>query len=221
LLPHGFEGQGPEHSSARLERFLMLAAEDNIQVASPTTPGQYFHLLRRQVVRSWRKPLVVMTPKSLLRHRRCVSSLEDLSQGRFQRVLDDVRGQDSGEAAGETDRVLMCTGKLYYELEAQRAELGRDDVAVIRLEQLYPFPADDLRSVLAKYPDGTKLRWVQEEPRNMGAWRFVRARLGSRAFRRLPLGSICRPPSASPATGSKTSHQLEQDKLLAEAFGGE
>ncbi|HUG93715.1 MAG TPA: 2-oxoglutarate dehydrogenase E1 component [Planctomycetaceae bacterium] len=216
LLPHGYEGQGPEHSSARLERFLMLAAECNIQVVWPTTPAQYFHALRRQVLRPWRKPLVVMTPKSLLRHRRAVSSLDDLATGRFRRVLPDVRGEDA-PAAG---RILLCTGKIYYELESQREALGRDDVAIVRIEQLYPFPTEELRQALAAYADETPAVWVQEEPANMGAWRFVRERSGEKLFGRLPLSAVTRPPSASPATGSKNSHALEQESLLGEAFGG-
>ena len=216
LLPHGYEGQGPEHSSARLERFLMLAAEDNIQIVSPTTPAQYFHVLRRQVLRPWRKPLVVMTPKSLLRHRRAVSSLDDLARGRFRRVLPDVRGDDAPSAS----RVLLCTGKLYYELEEHRAELGRDDVAIVRIEQLYPFPSDELRETLAVYRDETPVIWVQEEPANMGAWRFIREWTCERLFDRLPLSGVTRASSASPATGSKQSHVIEQEVLLAEAFGG-
>jgi 2-oxoglutarate dehydrogenase E1 component len=216
LLPHGYEGQGPEHSSARLERFLTLAAEDNIQVAWPTTPAQYFHVLRRQVLRRWRKPLVVMTPKSLLRHRRAVSRLEDLAGGRFQRVLPDERDDGAPEAA----RVLLCTGKIYYELEERREELRREDVAILRIEQLYPFSADELRQALAVYRDDTPLVWVQEEPENMGAWRFVRDRLGERAFGRLPFSGVTRSCSASPATGSKMSHTLEQEVLISEAFGG-
>jgi 2-oxoglutarate dehydrogenase E1 component len=216
LLPHGYEGQGPEHSSARLERFLMLAAEDNIQVVWPTTPSQYFHVLRRQVLRPWRKPLVVMTPKSLLRHRGAVSSLEDLATGRFRRVMADARGADAPPAA----RVLLCTGKVYYELEERREELRRDDVAIVRIEQLYPFPSDELREALAIYSDDTPAIWVQEEPANMGAWRFIRELAGERLFARMPLSGVTRASSASPATGSKHSHVIEQEVLLGEAFGG-
>ncbi len=216
LLPHGFEGSGPEHSSARLERFLTLAAEDNMQIANVTTPAQLFHLLRRQVLRKWRKPLVVMTPKSLLRHPRAVSSLAELSQGRFERVLADL--QD--EPAERVRRVLLCTGKLYYELEKAREDLGRSDVAILRLEQLYPLPEEALRNLLAPYPDGTPVFWVQEEPENMGAWRFLRVKLGGELFDRLPFTGISRPESASPATGSASSHKLEQQKILEEAFGG-
>src|SRR5690606_7745000 len=169
LLPHGFEGQGPEHSSARLERFLTLAAEDNIQVCYPTTPAQYFHLLRRQVLRAWRKPLVVMTPKSLLRHPACISTLEDLSRGTFKRVI----GDDSVPANG-VKRVLLCTGKVYYELRDRREKLGRPDVAIVRLEQLYPLSTAELEKSLEPFARDVPVTWVQEEPENMGALRFLR-----------------------------------------------
>ena len=215
LLPHGFEGSGPEHSSARLERFLMLAAEDNLQIANPTTPAQYFHLLRRQVVRRYRKPLIVMTPKSLLRLSKVVSSLDDLAEGEFQRVLADT----------ETDprnvkRVLLCTGKVYYDLEKERETLGRDDVAILRLEQLYPLSEDALHAAFAPYADDTPVYWVQEEPENMGAWRFLRVTWGERLLGRLPFYGVSRPASASPATGSGSSHKLEQAELLKTAFAG-
>ena len=213
LLPHGFEGQGPEHSSARLERFLALAAEENIQVAYPTTPAQYFHLLRRQVVRRWRKPLVVMTPKSLLRHPEAVSTLDECAAGRFARVIGD-----SGVDPGGVSRILACSGKVYYELREERSRLKRDDVAIVRIEQLYPLPADLLRAALSSFPPDVPVNWVQEEPENMGAWRFLRthlddAMLGGRALR-----LISRPAAASPATGSNASHKLEQARLLSDAF---
>lgn len=212
LLPHGFEGMGPEHSSARLERFLLLAAEDNIQIANPTTPAQFFHLLRRQVLRPWRKPLVVMTPKSLLRHPKVVSSLDELAFGRFQRILPDEKG-----VRGEARRVLLCSGKIYYELAQRRQELGRDDTAIVRVEQLYPLADERLREALAPYRDNTPVYWVQEEPGNMGAARYWRARLG-RHLDRFPFGVIARPESASPATGSANAHRLEQAELLERAF---
>ncbi len=214
LLPHGFEGQGPEHSSARLERFLLLSAKDNIQVVQPTTPAQLFHCLRRQVLRVWRKPLVVMTPKSLLRHPGCVSTLEDLATGEFQRVIPDA----SGVEPREIRRVLLCTGKLAYELEKRRQELGRRDVAIIRVEQLYPLPRKPLEAALAGYAAGTPVVWVQEEPENMGAWRFFRIHLGDKLFDRLPFSGVCRQSAASPATGSKKSHDMEQNELLTTAF---
>ena len=216
LLPHGLEGQGPEHSSARLERFLMLAAEQNIQIVSPTTPAQYFHVLRRQVLRRWRKPLVVMTPKSLLRHPQAVSPLEDFGRKLFREVLPDERGV----SPERINRVLICNGKVYYDLVRRRDELKRDDVAVVRVEQLYPLPIEDLRAALAAYADGTRAVWVQEEPENMGAWQFLRVHLGQMLFDRLPFSGIFRPASASPATGSGSSHKLEQERLLSEAFGG-
>ncbi|MCP5516254.1 MAG: 2-oxoglutarate dehydrogenase E1 component [Verrucomicrobiales bacterium] len=217
LLPHGFEGMGPEHSSARLERFLMLAAEDNLQVAQPTTPAQFFHLLRRQVRRRWRKPLVVMTPKSMLRHPQAVSPLEDCTHGRFQRVIPDPRGVDMRNVS----RVLLCSGKLYYDLEARRQKLGRDDVAIVRLEQLYPYPRAEIEQLLSPCPAGTNVIWVQDEPENMGAWRFLRVTVSMQFLDRLPFSGVCRPASASPATGSAAAHQAEQEQLLASAFGGE
>ncbi len=217
LLPHGMEGSGPEHSSARLERFLMLGAEDNIQIAQPTTPAQYFHLLRRQALRRWRKPLVVMTPKSLLRHAAVVSPLEDLAAGTYQRVIPD-----SGSApASEVRRVVMCSGKIFYDLAAKRTELGRNDVALVRIEQFYPIPYKQLRAALAGYRDGTPVVWVQEEPENMGAWWFLRVQFCERLFDRLPFSGIYRRAGASPATGSASSHRLEQDELIAAAFGGQ
>ena len=214
LLPHGFEGQGPEHSSARLERFLSLCAKDNIQVAQPTTPAQLFHLLRRQVLRVWRKPLVVMTPKSLLRNPVCVSPLDDFVKGGFQRVLADT----SDTAPRDIHRVLLCSGKVAYELEKRRQELGRRDVAIIRVEQLYPLPRQALEEALANYTPGTPVVWVQEEPENMGAWRFVRIHFGEKLFDRFPFSGVCRQSAASPATGSKKSHDMEQNELLSAAF---
>jgi 2-oxoglutarate dehydrogenase E1 component len=213
LLPHGFEGQGPEHSSARLERFLTLAAEDNIQVALPTTPAQCFHLLRRQVVRPWRKPLVVMTPKSLLRHPRVVSPLDEFTSGQFQRVI-----ADEGAKPRAIKRMLLCSGKIFYELSQAREEAKRRDVAIVRVEQLYPLPTKHLQEALKDYADGTPAYWVQEEPENMGAWRFIRHQLGEKLFGRLPFSGIFRPASASPATGSASSHRLEQQKIIDEAL---
>jgi 2-oxoglutarate dehydrogenase E1 component len=215
LLPHGFEGQGPEHSSARLERFLMLGVDDNIQVVYPSTPAQYFHCLRRQALRRWRKPLVLMTPKSLLRHPNAVSSLDELAQGSFQRILPD----SSARPAGPIQRALLCTGKIYYELQARRQETGRADIAIIRLEQLYPLRRDLLEQTLAPYPAGTPVFWVQEEPENMGAWNFMRICFGDTLFGRFPLAGITRPASASPATGSHRRHKQEQAEILARAFG--
>ncbi|MFM9025626.1 MAG: 2-oxoglutarate dehydrogenase E1 component, partial [Planctomycetaceae bacterium] len=214
LLPHGFEGQGPEHSSARLERFLSLCAKDNIQVVQPTTPAQFFHLLRRQVLRVWRKPLVVMTPKSLLRHPGCVSTLDDLATGTFQRVIPD----GSGVPPRDVRRILLCTGKVAFELEKRRQELGRRDVAIVRVEQLYPLPRTALEEALAGYAAGTPAVWVQDEPENMGAWRFLRIHFGDKLLDRFPFSGMCRQSAASPATGSKKSHDLEQNELLSASF---
>ena len=214
LLPHGFEGSGPEHSSARLERFLHLAAEDNLQIVYPTTPAQYFHCLRRQVLRSWRKPLVVMTPKSLLRHPRVVSSLDQLARGTFQRLLLDV----FGKPAEQIQRILLCTGKIYYELEAHREETKREDVAILRLEQLYPLQDQLLETALAHYRDGTPAVWVQEEPANMGAWIHLYVRFGQKLLNRFPFSSVTRDRTASPATGSAKRHKQEQADIINRAF---
>jgi 2-oxoglutarate dehydrogenase E1 component len=213
LLPHGFEGMGPEHSSARLERFLQLCARDNIQVIYPSTPAQYFHSLRRQGLRRWRKPLVIMTPKSLLRHREAVSPLSDLAEGGFETVIGERR---DGAAV---KRVLLCSGKIYYELKRHRVERRRDDVALVRVEQLYPVPAEALAAALSEYPDGTPAVWVQEEPINMGAACFWSLRFGTRLFDRLPFSTVARTASASPATGSMERHKQQQAALLAAAFG--
>jgi 2-oxoglutarate dehydrogenase E1 component len=213
LLPHGFEGQGPEHSSARLERFLMLAAEDNVQIVAPTTPAQYFHVLRRQVVRRWRKPLIVTTPKSLLRNPKAVSPLSECASGRYQRVLSDVEVPD-----GAVRRVLLCSGKIFYELQAARQRRVEQDVAIVRLEQLYPLPERHLAEALKPYPEGTPVVWVQEEPENMGAWHFLLTRFGGTLSGKYPFSGVARPASASPATGSGSAHRLEQNELIEEAF---
>jgi 2-oxoglutarate dehydrogenase E1 component len=214
LLPHGFEGAGPEHSSARLERFLLLSAEDNIQVAQPTTPAQYFHLLRRQAKRRWSKPLVVLTPKSLLRHAAAVSPLEAFTKGQFQKILADSRTDQS-----KTERILMCSGKLYYELVERREKLKADHVAIVRMEQFYPLSHGEILGQLNAYSPGTDLVWIQEEPSNMGAWQFLKVRFGDflldHGFR---LRLISRLESASPSTGSSGSHALEQADLIKEAF---
>jgi len=215
LLPHGLEGMGPEHSSARLERFLTLAAGHNLQIVYPTMPVQYFHCLRRQVLRRWRKPLVVFTPKSLLRHTAAVSTLQELAEGRFQRILADQRPADNRE----TKRVLLCSGKLYFDLAEFREQQTRWDVAILRVEQLYPLADDVLQAALEPYRDGTSVYWVQEEPQNMGARAYWRGRFGARLFDRLPFDCIARPESASPATGSKAIHKREQHRLLEQAFG--
>ncbi len=216
LLPHGYEGAGPEHSSARLERFLQLAAEDNIQVCNLTTPAQVFHALRRQVLRPWRKPLVIMTPKGLLRAKQASSTIRDLADGSFQRVIPDV-AQIPPE---KVKKLLLCSGKVYYDLADARKARGADDVAIVRLEQLYPLD-DQLQQALEKYPRGVQVRWVQEEPWNSGAWWHVNARFVDWFRSRFEkFGCVARDESASPATGSNASHKLEQARLIEQAFAG-
>ena len=215
LLPHGFEGNGPEHSSARLERFLQLAAEDNVQIVYPTTPAQIFHVLRRQVHRKWRKPLIVMTPKEMLRMRQATSPMSDLATGMFRRVLPDSLERP----ASEVKQIVLCSGKIYYELADRREELHRTDVAILRLEQLYPVPEAELEQLLSAYSDGTPVVWAQEEPENMGAWRFLRVLWGESIFRRYPFSGVARPASASPATGSHESHAIEQNEILTKVIG--
>jgi len=220
LLPHGYEGQGPEHSSARIERFLSLTAENNIQLVNCTTPAQYFHVLRRQMYggpdrRGIRKPLIIFTPKSLLRHPKVVSPIEEFTRGSFQPVLDDP-----GVAAPErVMRLMLCSGKIFWELDGRRSELGLDNVAIVRLEQLYPFPEAELWEILGRYPSRAEVVWVQEEPRNMGAWRFVRERLDPMlAPSGRSLKYVGRPDSAAPATGSYRQHLEEQEAILQEAL---
>jgi len=214
LLPHGMEGQGPEHSSARLERFLNLCAKDNIQVVNPTTPAQIFHLLRRQVLRPWRKPLVVMTPKSLLRLPAATSSLEELAEGRFERLLGETWSEV--EPAG-VEKILLTSGKLYYELEAERTKRGASHIAILRLEQYYPLDRDLLHEALSPYPAAAPVLWVQEEPRNMGAWTFLHQRFEGRLCGR-PFVGFYRPESASPAIGSEKGHKNEQADLIDRAL---
>jgi 2-oxoglutarate decarboxylase len=213
LLPHGFEGQGPEHSSARLERFLTLCAEGNMQVTYPTTPAQYFHLLRRQMKLNPRKPLVVMTPKSLLRHPQATSTIDELAQGRFEPVLDDPNFLRDGADRSTVRRLVLTTGKVYYDLAAARDKKGSTDVAIARLEQFYPWPAPMLRALFASYPNLQEIVWVQEEPRNMGAWHFLGERIQP-LLGKLTLKYGGRPISASPATGSHSRHEKQQQALL-------
>ncbi|UYZ62591.1 2-oxoglutarate dehydrogenase E1 component [Hymenobacter weizhouensis] len=207
LLPHGYEGQGPEHSNARPERFLQLAAENNIIVANLTTPANFFHALRRQLTWEFRKPLVVMSPKSMLRHPLCVSPVEEFTSGTFREVLGDAYAEDK-----KVKRVLLCTGKVYYDLLEEQQKSERRDVALVRLEQLHPFPKKQLDAELAKYPKA-KVYWVQEEPENMGYWNFL-----LRFMRRELEDVISRKPSASPATGYNKVHVKEQKDLVARAF---
>ncbi len=218
LLPHGYEGQGPEHSSARIERFLTLCAEDNLRVCYPSTPASFFHLLRRQARLPKEKPLVVMTPKSLLRHPRCVSNLEELAAGHFEEVLDDAQADPS-----RIRRIVLTSGKLYYDLAKARADRKADHVALVRLEQCYPFASTELARIFARYAAGAELVWAQEEPRNMGAWRFVREcfldGLVHDQARRVPRYAG-RPMSASPAAGSHKVHVREQEALIRDALEG-
>jgi 2-oxoglutarate dehydrogenase E1 component len=212
LLPHGYEGQGPEHSSARLERFLSLCAEENIQVTVPSSPAQYFHLLRRQVRRNFRKPLIVNTPKSLLRHKGAVSPVDHLVVGHFHDVLDDPAAPERAR------RVLLCSGKVYYDLLARRDAVAKErDVAIIRLEQLYPWPAEELKKILDRYQSAHEWVWVQEESQNMGGWTFVAPRL--QELMGFPFQYVGRDASASPATGSKVVHDREQAELVEAAIG--
>ena len=215
LLPHGMEGQGPEHSSARLERFLNMCVNDNMQVCNLTTPAQYFHVLRRQVLRPYRKPLVIMSPKSLLRHPAASSALSDFTDGGFQRIIPDQMSVDPSTVK----RVLLCTGKVYYDLLAAREEKHYDDVAIIRIEQLYPMHKDELLDVLSVYPDGTPVVWVQEEARNMGAWAYMNRELPSLLAGIFPWSCVSRPLSASPAAGSMARHKREQARVISDAFG--
>jgi 2-oxoglutarate dehydrogenase E1 component len=216
LLPHGFEGAGPEHCSGRLERFLTLTAEHNIQIAIPTTAAQYFHLLRRQVKRRWRKPLIVFTPKSLLREPMLMSPLSDFCTGQFEKVVAD----DKYTVGSVPRRVILCTGKVGVDLRKLREERGFDDVSIVRIEQLYPLPKSEIESILSQYPKGTPVYWVQEEPRNMGAWYFMKIKWDEMGLAsRWPLNVTCRPESASPSTGSKKAHKIEEQELFDEAFG--
>lgn len=215
LLPHGYEGQGPEHSSARLERFLQLAAQCNIQVCQPTTPVQHFHMLRRQMRQPLAKPLIVMTPKSLLRHPEAVSDIEEFVDGGFQPVLDDLWVSDPQSIS----RVVLSTGKLYFDLKAERTKSEKTGVALVRVEQLYPFPKQNLAAILDRYPNATDVVWAQEEPANMGAWSFVHSRLLDLMNPLRTLSYVGRVAAAGTATGSYTIHQLQQRNLVASALG--
>lgn len=212
LLPHGYEGQGPEHSSGRLERFLQLCAEDNMQVANCTTPAQFYHLLRRQALQKKKKPLIIMTPKSLLRHPLAVSSASDLAEGRFNAVISDEYANPD-----DVKRVIFCSGKVYYDLYNYRMEEKIEDTAIVRLEQFYPFPDTDLNAVLGEFKKADKLVWCQEEPRNMGAWNFVKPRFDGITGKKM-IRYEGRQASASPAAGSQKIHQAELDRFLKSAF---
>ena len=220
LLPHGYEGQGPEHSSARIERFLVLCAGENMQVANCTTPAQYFHLLRRQMYggvdrRGMRKPLVIFTPKSLLRHPKAVSTTAELTSGGFREVLTDTTETEPEQVT----RVIFCSGKIYYDLLAAREARVANHVALVRIEQLYPFAETEVNDALMRYPLTAEVVWAQEEPRNMGAWRFMEEQLQPLlASTNRELRYVGRPESASPATGSGRRHQEEQTAIAGEAM---
>ncbi|HRO67525.1 MAG TPA: hypothetical protein PL182_08180 [Pseudobdellovibrionaceae bacterium] len=213
LLPHGYEGQGPEHSSARLERFLQLCSPSNMQVANLTTPAQIFHALRRQMKRDFRKPLVVMSPKSLLRHPRAVSTREELANGSFQEVLLDASVKD----AKKIETVVFVSGKFFYELLEEKENLKKDDIALVRLEQIAPFPHWRMQEVLKAYPKAKRFVWAQEEPQNMGAWQYVFFKFRnffSKEGLKQELEYVGRPERSSPATGSVYRHKVEQAEII-------
>jgi len=214
LLPHGYEGQGPEHSYAYLDRFLALCAENNIQVAQPSNPAQYFHLLRRQMKRNFRKPLVLMMPKSLLRLPDSFSQIEDFTQRAFQSVLDDP----ADPTPQRVRRVLFCSGKMFYTLDAARKKQGVSDVAIVRVEQLYPFPEKEIRAIFGKYRLADEIAWVQDEPENRGAWRFMDARLRKILPENRVLNYYGRDEAASPATGLHKMHLIEEVEIISHAL---
>jgi 2-oxoglutarate dehydrogenase E1 component len=211
LLPHGYEGQGPEHSNAYLERYLSLCAEENIQVCNLTTPAQYFHVLRRQLKRDLRRPLIIMSPKSLLRSRQCVSPVEELVNGHFREILDDPTPPTKAR------RLVLCSGKVYYDLMAARESAGIDDVAVVRVEQFYPFNEELFLTITEPYRSAGEIAWLQEETRNRGGWGYMTPLL-QRAFPDHPLRYIGRGPSASPATGSPRVHREQQQAIVEQAL---
>jgi 2-oxoglutarate dehydrogenase E1 component len=210
------EGQGPEHSSARLERFLQLCGDNNMQVCIPTPPAQVFHMLRRQMIRLLRRPLIVMTPKSLLRHRASISPASELSQGVFHPVLDEIDALDRPAV----NRIILCSGKVYFDLLEERTRRQQTDTAIIRIEQLYPFPQDHLETILNHYPNRHQVVWCQEEPRNQGSWHRIQNHLG-RAVAGQSLEYVSRQASAAPATGSYQQYLTEQKQLVSEALGAE
>ncbi|NLD69800.1 MAG: 2-oxoglutarate dehydrogenase E1 component [Limnobacter sp.] len=216
MLPHGYEGQGPEHSSARPERFLQLCAEHNMQVCQPTTPAQIFHLLRRQMIRMFRKPLIILTPKSLLRHKEAVSPLEELADGEFRTVIGET---DASIDADKVRRVIVCTGRVYYDLVAARRERERDDVALVRIEQLYPFAHKAFETEMRKFPNATQVVWCQDEPQNQGAWFYIQHHIVEALADGQRLSYAGRAPSASPAVGYYDKHYAQQKELIAAAFG--
>jgi 2-oxoglutarate dehydrogenase E1 component len=216
MLPHGYEGQGPEHSSARIERYMSLCAEMNWQVCVPSTPSQIFHLLRRQMLRMFRKPLVIMTPKSLLRAKDATSPLSDFTKGEFKTVIPEQNGDIE---AAKVKRVIACSGKVYYDLVKKREDKKSADVAIIRVEQLYPFPHKAFAAEIKKYPNATEIVWCQDEPQNQGAWFFVQHYIHENMLEGQKLGYAGRPASASPAVGYAHLHQDQQKALLDQAYG--
>jgi 2-oxoglutarate dehydrogenase E1 component len=214
FLPHGYEGQGPEHSSARLERFMQLCSNDNIQVCVPSTPAQMFHMIRRQILMKTRKPLIVMTPKSLLRNKASTSMLGDLASGNYELLIDDARITDKSQVR----RVVLCSGKVYYDLINALTDTPRKDLAVVRVEQLYPIPHDELSSILSSYPEDCEVAWCQEEPQNQGAWYQTLHNLQAHMQEKQTLFYTGRPSSASPAVGYFSVHMEEQNTLVNEAI---
>jgi 2-oxoglutarate dehydrogenase E1 component len=215
MLPHGYEGQGPEHSSARLERFMQLAADNNMQIVQPTTASQIFHVLRRQMVRMFRKPLVILTPKSLLRNKDATSPISEFTKGEFKTVIPETQADLN---ADKVKRVICCSGKVYYDLVKARAERKATDVAILRVEQLYPFPHKAFAAEIKKYPNATDIVWCQDEPQNQGAWFFVQHYIHENMLDGQKLGYAGRPASASPAVGYSHLHQEQQKALLEQAF---
>ncbi|HEY0978870.1 MAG TPA: 2-oxoglutarate dehydrogenase E1 component, partial [Flavobacteriales bacterium] len=216
LLPHGYEGQGAEHSSARMERFLSTAADGNMQLVNCTTPANFFHVLRRQLARNFRRPLVVFTPKSLLRHPKCISSLDELAKGRFQEVIDDANAD-----ADKVTTVILCQGKIFYELLEKQEELAAEDTAIVRVEQLHPLPEKQLAAVLRKYGNATRHFWVQEEPANMGAWMYMQSNfIEHEELSKFKLKRISRDASGAPATGSSVRWGIQQKAIVEQAFTG-
>jgi 2-oxoglutarate dehydrogenase E1 component len=215
LLPHGYEGSGPEHSSARIERFLALGAEGNIRIANPTTAGQYFHLLRRQALIKKARPLIVFTPKGLLRLNRAASSLEDLTGGFFHFVLDDPTAE---ERRDKVERLILCSGKIYYDLDGNDRRAEAENVAIARVELLYPFAREQLRSLISSYPSLKEIVWVQEEPQNMGPWKVMSRRSSEFMPEGIELGYVGRPERASPGEGYAVAHAREQERIVLTAL---
>jgi len=209
FLPHGYEGQGAEHSSGRMERFLQLCADNNLQVANCSTPANFFHIMRRQLKWKFRKPLIVFTPKSLLRHPKCVSTLDEMAKGTFKEVIDDVAVD-----ASKVDKVIFCTGKFYYDLLAKNEEIGGvENIAIVRIEQLYPLPKNQLEEIVSKYKNAKTYVWAQEEPKNMGAWSSMQ-----RHFTSVDLELISLRASGAPATGSSKAHAVRQAAIIDRVF---